>query len=229
MWKKFNKVFFISDTDIETAKRFNKNIDNSNLVYDGMELTNIDENIDVEENSFIFTGSFSSYQNENNLRYFIKNIWQPFVKKVPEAKLYLTGNPDEVLFEKLKISKILLKNNNIINLGFVDDIKKTILSKQFVVSPTLYGSGIRLKVLEALSLKKVVFVSDIDYEMASCFKDMENVVHYSNENDFYKKYKQIIGNTNLYYNISDEGYKLVQKNFSWDKYLCKIEEVLKNI
>ena len=217
LWKKFDKVFFISDTDIKTARKYNKNIDASYLIYDGMEIPENDENIPVEENSFIFTGSLKSFQNENNLRYFIKNIWIPFSQKAPEAKLYITGNKEELLLSKIKMTKQELEQNNIINLGFVDDIKRTILSKQFVVSPTQYGSGIRLKVLEALSLKKVVFVSDIDYEMAQCFKDMENIVHYTDENDFYQKYKTIY-NKDLYKMIAKNGYGLIYKNFNWDLY-----------
>lgn len=223
LWNKFDNVFFISDTDINTAKRFDKSIDDSNLIYDGMDLTDIDENIPVEENSFIFTGCLTSYQNENNLKYFIKNIWIPFSKDVPEAKLYLTGNKDDFLLTKIKMTKQELEQHNIINLGFVDDIKKTIISKQFVISPTQYGSGIRLKVLEALSLKKIVFVSDIDYKMAKCFKDMENIVHYSNAKDFADKYKMIKENPDIYSQIPQKAQNLVKEYFNWDKYAQKAE------
>ena len=221
LWKKFNKVFFISDTDIRTAKKYNKNVDESNLIYDGMEFVDIDENIQVEPNSFIFTASLKSYQNENNLKYFIANIWKPFVKKVPEAKLYLTGNKDEFLLQKLKMTKEELEKLNIINLGFVDDIKKTILSKQYVVSPTLFGSGIRLKVLEGMSLKKLIFVSDIDYDMASCLKDLENVLHYSNADEFYEKYQKTINNPELCKQITENAYKTARENFDWEKYAQK--------
>lgn len=226
IWNKFNKIFFISDTDLATAKRFNKNFNETNLIYDGMEINDIQDNIEVEENSFIFTGSLNSFQNQNNLNYFIKNIWIPFSRRVPEAKLYITGNKEETLLAKLDMSKEMLAKYNIVNLGFVDDIKKTILSKQFVISPTLYGSGIRLKVLEALSLKKVVFVSDIDYEMASCFKDMENIVHYSNFEDFYSKYQRLKNDKSLCDKIEQNAYNLVSEFFNWNRY---VEKVVKEI
>lgn len=221
LWDKFDKVFFISDTDIRTAKKYNKNVDESNLIYDGMEFINIDESIKSEPNSFIFTASLKSYQNENNLRCFIYNIWKPFSKKVPEVKLYLTGNKDDFLLQKLRMTKQELDDNNVINLGFVDDIKKTILSKMYVVSPTLFGSGIRLKVLEGMSLKKLVFVSDIDYDMASCLKDMENVLHYSNAYDFYEKYQKTVNNPELCKQITENAYKTAKENFDWEKYAQK--------
>ena len=226
IWNKFDKVFFISDTDLTTAKKFNKTFDETNLIYSGMELANIKETFEIEHNSFIFTGSLKSFQNQNNLNYFIKNIWIPFSIKVPEAKLYVTGNKEDFLLSKLNMSKEILTEHNIINLGFVDDIKQTILSKQFVVSPTLYGSGIRLKVLEALALKKVTFVSDIDYKMASCFKDMENIVHYTNFEDFYCKYLKLKEDNSLCDKIKKNGHKLISEIFSWDKYTIKVFEVI---
>ena len=192
-----------------------------------MEITDIKENIEVEPDTFIFTGSLNSFQNQNNLNYFIKNIWIPFSAKVPEAKLYITGDKEEILLYKLNMTKELLSKYNIVNLGFVDDIKQTISSKQFVVSPTLYGSGIRLKVLEALSLKKVTFVSDIDYQMASCFKDMENIVHYSNFEDFYNKYLKLKEENSLLNQIENSGYNLVSEFFNWEKYAKDVEKELK--
>lgn len=215
LWDKFDKVFFISDTDLETAKKYSKNQDNFCLIYDGMELQSIDSTIEVEENSFIFTGNIKSFQNKCNLKYFIDNIWIPFIKKVPNAKLYITGNNEEFLLHNLKISKNQLDCYNIINLGFVEDIKKVILSKQFVVSPTLYGSGIRLKVLEALSLKKIVFVSLIDYRMVKLFKDLENVVLYTNEHDFYEKYIKLLSNSELRASIINNGYCLIEEKLNW--------------
>lgn len=222
LWNKFDKVFFISDTDLAEAKKYNKDINETNLIYDGMEIPEIPNNIIEEQNSFIFTGNLKSFQNENNLKYFIKNIWIPFRQLEPNAKLYLTGNTDDCLISKLKISKKVLSENNIINLGFVEDIKITILSKQYVVSPTLYGSGIRLKVLEALSLKKIVFVSDIDYTMCKKFKNMENIVHYSNFDDFVNKYFLLKDNEDFCNKIEEEGYNLVKNFFNWDSYVKQV-------
>ena len=81
--------------------------------------------------------------------------------------------------------------------------------------------------MEALSLKKVVFVSDIDYEMAKCFNDMENIVHYANAKDFIEKYKTINSNSNLYFEISEKGFSLVKENFSWYNYINKVESQIK--
>lgn len=225
-WEKFDKVFFISDLDMRTAKEYNEKFNQNNVIYTPMQEITKEKTEPIEENSFIFCGSLKSYQNCGNLRYFIKNIWLPFIKKVPDAKLYITGNSEEYLAKRLKKSVKELQSINIINLGFVEDLQKVILSKKYFISPTIFGSGIRIKVLEALSLKRVIFLTDIDYKMADCFKDMENVVLYKDSDDFYKKYTELEKNRDLYELIGTRGKDTFNSYFSESKFY---ERVINNL
>lgn len=219
LWGKFDKVFFISDTDYKEAKLHKVNLANLTMIYDGMELNYLGENDLVEENSFILSGTLYSFQNQVNLKYFVKQIWKSFVKKHNEAKLYLTGNKDETVCSVLGMSTEECKRYNIINLGFVDDIQKTIAQKQYVLSPTIAGAGIRLKVLEACALSKVVFVSRIDYDMCKHFKDMDNIVLFENELDFTNKYEKLANNKELQLEIQRNAKKVADEIFSWEKYV----------
>lgn len=226
LWNKFDKVFFISDTDYQEAKSHKFNLENSTMIYDGMELNQEEYITCVEENSFISTGNLSSFQNKVNLQYFIGEIWKAFVKKYPEAKLYLTGNKDETVYKVLKMTKKECEQYNIINLGFVDNIQKTIAQKQFVISPTMAGAGIRLKVLEACALNKIVFVSRIDYDMCKHFKDMDNIVLFENELDFTNKYEKLINDKNLQSRIQQNAGKIAEQVFSWESYVQKAMEYM---
>ncbi len=221
LWNKFDKVFFISDTDLEEAKKVHTSFDESNLIYDGMEINYDNATDKVEENSFIFTASLGTFQNRVNLKYFIEKIWVPFVKKYPECKLYLTGNSDEKVQRVLNMTAEKLEQLNIINLGFVDNIQKTISQKQYVVSPTIAGSGIRLKVLESCALGKTTFVSKIDYQMCKHFKDMDNIVLFENKNDFTKKYEQLSLDLELQKHIQSNAKNIAKQVFSWGNYTKK--------
>lgn len=223
LWNKFEKVFFISDTDLAEAKKYG-DFNDDNLIYDGSESNFYNEQ--VEEHSFIFTGSLTSFQNQENLKYFIENIWKNFHDNNKEAKLYLTGNDNKKLEDKLGYSIEYLNSLNIINLGFVEDIQKTIASKKYVISPTLYGSGIRLKVLEACALNKIVFVSRIDYDMCKYFKDMDNIVLFENEQDFINKYEKLINDKNLQLKIQQNVGEIAKQVFSWESYVQKAMEFM---
>lgn len=219
-WKNFDKIFFISDTDLKIAQSNFKNFGNLKLVYSGTDINNFNyAEINPEENSFLFSGNLKTFQNKQNLTYFIDKIWKYFIKKVPDAKLYITGNTTEYLLSKLNLTENDLNCLNIVNLGFVDNIYEIIKSKKYFISPTLYGSGFRIKVLEGMALGKIVFVTDIDYSMSNLFKDMINIVHFSNFDDFYKKYTELTNNNNLQNSIMINASKLIKENFTWDKYV----------
>lgn len=227
LWNKFNHTFFISYSDLKEAMKYNKNFSEANLLYDGMDIENLNQSVEVEPDSFIFCGNLSSFQNEWNLRYFIENIWKPFLKVYPTVKLYLTGNEDEFLYKKLDTTGEELRSYNIINMGFVENVRNAILSKKYFVSPTLYGSGIRLKVLEALSLKKVVFVTEIDYSMVKNFDDMKNIVLYRNPDEFIKKYEILEENQDLIHEkIAKNGQKIISEELNWERYNNKLSKYL---
>ncbi|MEJ7682673.1 MAG: glycosyltransferase [Segetibacter sp.] len=101
---------------------------------------------------------------------FIKQIWEPLIIADSRWKLYVTGNTDEVMKKKIKTD---FSANNIVNLGFVDDIEQTINSKKYFISPTYIGSGLRIKVLNAMAGGAVCFLTPLDANMLSYFKEFQ--------------------------------------------------------
>ena len=226
MWQFFDKVYFISNTDLIEAKKECNKFDISNLLYEGIEIS-VSKDVNVEENSFIYS-VLKSVQNIKNLEYFVKQIWTPFFYKHTECKLYLTGSNDKLISKCLGCEKEKWSKLNIVNLGFVDDIKKTIQEKQFVVSPTLFGSGIRMKVLEAMALNKIVFVSDIDYKMCHKFKDLNNIIHFNDYNDFLIKYEKIQNNKLLQNQIMKNEQNILNTIFSYKVYVNTVSNDIKS-
>jgi polysaccharide biosynthesis protein PslH len=224
-WRLFEKTFFISDSDFEEAL---KNIDQQKavLLFDSFDekllLREKNEDVIAELNSFIFTGNIGPVQNKINLQKFINEIWMPFVKTNADYKLYITGNTDDELEAALGKG---FTDHNIINLGFVSDLQKTILSKQFFISPTFIGSGIRIKVLNAMASGAVCFITGIDKNMLHDINDMEHAVIFNSAESFAKKVKLLSNDKGLYNIISKNAKQLVQvKMHSWESYALKVKE-----
>ena len=223
-WKYFDKVIFISDSDFDTAKKYlDKN--KAEIVYDGFEIKSVKRE-KIEKNSFIFSGSLKTYQNRENLKWFIENIWKHFVSKNKEYKLYITGNSQEILEKNLGITTEEMKRLNIINLGFVDNLDKVLSEKEFFVSPTIFGSGIRIKILHALSIGIPVLATPLDCNMVKHFKDLENIVCFKNVEDFKEKVRILKENKNLYEKISKNAFNLVKDKLNWKNYATKIKEII---
>lgn len=225
LWKKFDYVVFISDNDIKEAST-NIKLDRKHIViYDGFDNQIIPKNLKKEKNSFIFTGNLNTVQNNINLNKFIKEIWIPLIKNNKDYKLYITGNKEELLLKKLNFSRNQLKQLNIINLGFVENINKTIITKEYFISPTYIGSGIRMKVLHALALGMITFISEKDYNMIKYFRDLENVVLFKNSQEFLNKLK-VLENDNLKENIMKNAKNLISEKLNWNNYIKGMEKIL---
>jgi len=234
-WSLSDKVCFISDSDYKKALDLAPHLKAKyELVYDGFNISekidssNLD--IDKEPFTFIFSGSLSTLQNRYNLNWFIENIWKKFIISTygNKYKLYITGNSMEDLKKYFIIPYEKLKSYNIINLGFVDNINEAIKTKEYFLSPTIIGSGIRLKVLHALSLGMVTFLTDIDYKMVEYFKDMENVVLFRNYDEFLEKVIKLENSKVLKDNISVNAYNLIKDKLNWNRYAEKMSLIIKD-
>jgi len=233
-WSLSDKVCFISDSDYKKALDLAPHLKAKyELVYDGFNISekidssNLD--IDKEPFTFIFSGSLRTLQNRYNLNWFIENIWKKFIISTygNKYKLYITGNPVEDLKKYFIIPFEKLKSYNIINLGFVDNINEIIKTKEYFLSPTIIGSGIRLKVLHAMSLGMVTFLTDIDYKMVEYFKDMENVVLFRNYDEFLEKVIKLENSKVLKDNISVNAYNLIKDKLNWNRYAEKMSLIIK--
>ncbi|GIU70238.1 MAG: glycosyl transferase [Candidatus Woesearchaeota archaeon] len=234
-WSLIDKVCFISDSDYKKALELAPHLKAKyELVYDGFNISekidssNLD--IDKEPFTFIFSGSLRTLQNRYNLNWYIENIWKKFIISTygNKYKLYITGNSVEDLKKYFIIPYEKLKSYNIINLGFVDNINEIIKTKEYFLSPTIIGSGIRLKVLHAMSLGMVTFLTDIDYKMVEYFKDMENVVLFRNYDEFLEKVIKLENSKVLKDNISVNAYNLIKDKLNWNRYAEKMSLIIKD-
>lgn len=147
-YQKYNKV---SDVDSEYVKKLNQNI-NTYFIPNGVDIEFFRKNDEIEHNSLIFTGDMAYGPNEDAALFLIEEIY-PLVKKELDIKLYIVGQrPTE------KIKKY--QSKDIIITGFVDDIRTYIDKASVYISPLRYGSGIKNKVLEAMSMSKIVMGTD---------------------------------------------------------------------
>ena len=225
-WRLFDKTFFISDLDYAIAKELMPDIcDKFVVLYDGYNIV-ISEPLVPQDNSFIYTANLKTIQNSISFKWFIKSIWIPNLDKLKEmnTKLYITGNEEKVVTQILGFKNI--RDYNIINLGFVKDINKTILSHKYVLSPTIIGSGIRLKILNGMACGKPVFLTPLDLSTCSVFKDMDNVVCFKTKNEFLKKLITLERNAELYLKISKRAIERIRVFFNWSKYAEKVYKII---
>jgi len=124
----------------------------------GIKLNNLtSQNPGQAENALFHIGAMNWMPNEEGIRWFLNEIWPGIHKKLPGLKLYLAGRSMPDWLTNLHL-------NNVVVAGEVPDAAKFIRSKSISIAPLLSGSGIRIKIIESMSLGKAVIATSIGAE-----------------------------------------------------------------
>lgn len=209
-YEKYKKVVFVSDVDANYVKSLNQNID-VGFIPNGVdaEFFKRDDAIEIEKNSLIFTGDMAYGPNEDAALFLIEEIY-PLVKKEIDIKLYLVG---QRATEKIKKHQ----SKDIVITGFVDDIREYIDKASLYISPLRYGSGIKNKVLEAMSMSKIVIGTDVSFDAIDVENNLNCIKVSHDAKEIATTIIDVLKNIDNYKNIELNGRKKIEEKYSWDR------------
>ena len=151
-------------------------------------------------------GSLEWMPNREAVLWFLKAVWPLILKMDKRFKLFIAGKnmPDtmkQMVFE------------NVVMVGEVKDGADFVKDKSITVVPLLSGSGIRLKILEAMAASKLVIsttigAQGIDYIAGG------NLLLADKPEEFATIFKQIALNPSHYQTVSKNGYELIKSKYS---------------
>jgi glycosyltransferase involved in cell wall biosynthesis len=96
---------------------------------------------------FVFLGLLSLPHNDDGLRSFLRKAWPQIVERLPGARLRVIGR--EARPELSELAATLRDSVDVE--GYVTDLGDALGGAAALVNPVRFGSGIKLKVVEALS------------------------------------------------------------------------------
>lgn len=132
--------------------------------------------IPVKDRSLIYLASGTHKPNSEGLLWFINNVHPILIQSVPDYKLIVVGSNWESFASSVNIPL------NISFLGFVEYLNDVVPGKIMIV-PILSGSGMRMKILEAVN-NSVPFVSTYVGAEGMGFVDEENCFIKNEPNEF---------------------------------------------
>jgi glycosyltransferase involved in cell wall biosynthesis len=95
---------------------------------------------------FIFLGLLSLPHNDDGLRTFLAEVWPRVLAAQPKARLRVVGRDPRCL-----LSNAVAKYADSVSLeGYVQDLGEVLSRTAAMVNPLRFGSGVKLKVIEAL-------------------------------------------------------------------------------
>lgn len=155
---KFDKCIMISKEDEKYLKELNSKVKIRTIP------VGVEENIlNLKINSVLpltlfHVGSLKWIPNREGLMWFLKEIFPIIISSYPQTKLYIYG----IGAETIEVDQSL--SDNVIKVGYVEDIWKEIKNKMVMIVPLIVGSGMRVKIIEMLAAGKLIVTTSVGKE-----------------------------------------------------------------
>jgi len=104
-----------------------------------------------------FIGGLDWQPNYDGIKWFLELVWKKFVKQKTSANFNLAGRN----FPKRLYN---LQDTNLYIYGEVEDAQEFTLQNSIMIAPILSGSGMRIKIIEAMALGRTVLSTSIGAE-----------------------------------------------------------------
>ncbi len=167
--------------------------------------------VEIQENSIIYTGDMSFFPNIDAVKYFVKDIFPKVKQKIKDAKFYIVGiNPVQ------EVRDLAENDSSIVVTGYVDDVREYLYKSKVYVCPLRSGSGIRTKVLEVFSCKKPVVITPMALEGITAQHNKEVMIA-DDPKDFAQHVIALLEDDNLRVNLGEKAYDLVVNEYNWHK------------
>jgi glycosyltransferase involved in cell wall biosynthesis len=143
----------ISETDAEGFRTMRHDLP-ALVCPTGMDLGNYPAGYSEGEIRLFYIGALDWAPNQEGLDWFFRNVWPAILSRWPELVLHVAGRNSSHYFTSANPPNVYPE-------GEIDDAISFYREHNVMIVPLLSGSGIRIKILEAMAMGKVVISSTI--------------------------------------------------------------------
>jgi len=172
--------------------------------------------------SLFFIASLDWQPNIDGITWFIKNVFPGIHRKYPDIKLNIAGRNAPESFKKLTAS-----TEGIIYHGEVEDSSSFIFNYGIMIAPVFSGSGMRVKIIEAMASGKPVITTTKGAQGITCL-DGKEILLAENENDFINKIFFLINDNEKYSFISNNSMKLIKERYNINDITSSLQKFYSN-
>ena len=174
-----------------------------------------------KEMSLSFIGSLDWIPNLNGLKWFINNVWPILSENNPDLKFHVAGRYLDTALHNISAKNLIVE-------GEVPCAKEFIASHNIMIVPLFSGSGIRIKILEGLSMGKTVVSTSLGAE-GICVENGEHLLLADDVQQFVEAIEYCISEPQSLEDFKVKGRKLIEEKYSYLNNGKKLAEAYKNL
>ena len=188
----------------------------------GTEIPQLDEDMSRNPKEILSISNWRWSPNFEGLKWFLREVYPDLIERIPDLTYNIIGAGLNTEFKQQ------FGQRGINFLGFVDDLEPYRQSAATLIAPLFSGSGMKLKIVEALASGLPVITTAIGAEGIN-LDDNTNYLHAENKSEFIEQIEKVISDDTLRDQISRNARKLAIDEYSWDKKAQEMVEIVKQV
>jgi len=222
VYEKFDACLVVTQRDKELLESLNPRI-RCIVVPNGVDV-NYFSPIDVEKDSasLIFLSAMQYPANVANVFYFYNEIFPLILREISDVKLYLVGRDPVKKIVALSADPLVRVT------GYVEDVRPYIAKSTVFIAPMILGTGIKNKVLEAMSMGKAVVTTSIGAQ-GIAVRNREHVLVADNAAEFARGTISLLRDRYARVTLGTNARKLVEEQYSWEAITKLLDQILANV
>ncbi len=167
-----------------------------------------------------YIGSLDWMPNHEGLTWFLEQVWPIVNNQFPTLQFYIAGrNAPEWLIKKIKIK-------NCKYMGEVKNAAEFMQSHTVMIAPLFSGSGMRVKIIEGMSLGKTIITTTTGAEGLNT-THRKNILIADTTDDFINEITYLINHSDECQKIGKNARKFVETNFENSRIISDLENFYK--
>ena len=163
--------------------------------------------VDLKKTSFptlFHLGAMDYRPNKEGLEWFIEEIWPDIEKLNSELRFYIAGKSMQQHFYDYD-------SDNLVVEGEIFDAVEFMNSKAIMIVPLLSGSGMRVKIIEGMAMKKCVIATTYAAEGLNC-ENGKDILIANTPDEFYRCILQCVTHPNRWREIGENARKTAERD-----------------
>lgn len=165
----------------------------------------------VRPRSMVFAGGMDWFPNRDAMEHFATDVWPLLAADAPDRTLTVIGRSPPPALVAAAAADARVRA-----LGFVDDVRPHVAASAAYVCPIRVGGGTRLKILDALAMRRPLVSTDIGVEGLG----LEPERHYLPANapaEFVAQLGRLDADPALGARLAAAGRRFVEEHFAWER------------
>ena len=167
---------------------------------------------------FFHLGAMDWLPNQDGMNWILKDVFPKVKQKEKSAEIHLAGR---AMPTKLKSHK----QDGYYNHGEVSNASDFMSKHKVMLVPLFTGSGIRVKIIDGMSLGKCIISTSIGVKGINCSNN-KNILIANTENEFIEAMCFCIQNPDKVIKIGNEAKKYARENFSKEHITNELKKII---